>query len=140
MGGSYPPMVWYTRAIRDGTVGLMKPLHRLLARNMAVARIGADPHVLLAAAVVFAAVFIELVAGEDVLGLVVPAAVYLAIQVALAVRGPAGRSSALDTARLLVAFAAVFWMSLHNGDLAAMPLSGLYLPIVAMAAALGTRQ
>jgi diguanylate cyclase (GGDEF)-like protein len=118
----------------------MNPLRHHLARNPSVARIGADPHVLLAVAVVFAALFIELVAGEDVLGLVVPAAVYVTIQVALAVRRPAGRSSALDTARLLVAFAAVFWMSLHNGDLAAMPLSGLYLPIIAMAAALGTRQ
>ena len=95
---------------------------------------------LLAAAVIFAALFIELLAGEDVVGLLVPSAVYLAIQVALSLRGPAGRSPAVDTIRLLIALAAVFWMSLHNGDLAAMPLSALYLPIVGMAAVLGTRQ
>ena len=140
MGGSYAPIVWFTLKAEQGTVGLMESLRRQPAWGPAVTRIAADLHVLLAAAVIFAALFIELLAGEDVVGLVAPSAVYLTIQMALALRGPAGRSPALDTVRLLIALAAVFWMSLHNGDLAAMPLSALYLPIVAMAAVLGTRQ
>ena len=103
-------------------------------------RIAADPHVVLAVAIVFAALVIELVAGADAMGLVVPSAVYLTIQMVLAVRGPAGRSTVLDTARLLIALGVVFWMSLRSDDLAAMPLSCLYLLIVALAAVFGTRQ
>jgi diguanylate cyclase (GGDEF)-like protein len=103
-------------------------------------RITADPHVVLAVAIVFAALVIEVIAGADALGLVAPSAIYLTIQMILALRGPAGRSPALDTARLLVALAVVFWMTLRSADLAAMPLSCLYLLIVALAAVLGTRQ
>lgn len=103
-------------------------------------RIAADPHVVLAVAVVFAALTIELIAGADAVGLVAPSAIYLAIQIVFALRGSAGRSAALDTARLLVALAVVFWMSLRSDDLAAMPLSCLYLLIVGLAAVLGTRQ
>ncbi len=104
------------------------------------ARLASDPHLLLALAVVFAALVIELIAGADTLGLLVPSGIYLAIQGALALRAPAGRSAALDTARLLIALGVVLWMSLRSGDLAAAPLACLYLPIVAMAAVLGTRQ
>ena len=103
-------------------------------------RIAADPHVVLAVAIVFAALVIELVAGANAIGLVVPSAIYLTIQMVLAVRGPSGRSTALDTARLLIALGVVFWMSLRSDDLAAMPLSCLYLLIVALAAVFGTRQ
>ena len=105
-----------------------------------MSRLAADPHVLLAVAVVFAAVAIELLARVDAVGLVVPSAIYLAIQIVLALRAPAGRSPAVDTARLLIALGVVFWMSLRGHELSTMPLSCLYLPIVAMAAVLGTRQ
>ena len=105
-----------------------------------MSRVAADPHVLLAVAVVFAAVVIEFLARVDAVGLVVPSAVYLVTQIVLALRMPAGRSPAVDTARLLIALGVVFWMSLRGNELSTMPLSCLYLPIVAMAAVLGTRQ
>ena len=47
---------------------------------------------------------------------------------------------ALDTARLLFAAAAVIWMSVGSGNPATLPLASLVLPIIVMAAALGTRQ
>jgi len=112
--------------------------HHTLRR--ATNRVAADPHVVLAMAVVFAALVIEVIARADALGLIVPSAIYLTIQMALALRGPAGRSAALDTARLLIALAVVLWMTLRSDDLAAMPLSCLYLLIVGLAAVLGTRQ
>ena len=59
-------------------------------------RIAADPHVVLAVAIVFAALVIELVAGADAMGLVVPSAIYLTIQMVLALRGP---SRTIDGAR-----------------------------------------
>jgi diguanylate cyclase (GGDEF)-like protein len=111
-----------------------------IAWRPATTRVAADPHVLLALAVVFSALLIELLARVDAVGLVVPSAIYLAIQIVLALRMPAGRSPAVDTARLLIALGVVFWMSLRGADLSTMPLSCLYLPIVAMAAVLGTRQ
>ena len=106
----------------------------------ATSRLAADPHVLLALAVVFAALVIEVAAGSDALGLVVPAGLYLTVQIGLALRVPAGRSRAIDTARLLLALGVVFWMSLRESDPSSMPLAALYLPIVATAAVLGTRQ
>ncbi len=111
-----------------------------IAWRPATTRIAADPHVLLALAVVFAALVIEVLAHADAVGLVAPSLIYLAIQIVLALRMPAGRSPAVDTARLLIALGVVFWMSLRGDDLSTMPLSCLYLPIVAMAAVLGTRQ
>lgn len=105
-----------------------------------LSRVAADPHVILAVAVVFSALVIELIARGDAVGLIGSSAVYLIAQVALALRVPAERSPAIDTARLLVALAAVFWMSLRADNLAAAPLACLYLPIVALAAVLGTRQ
>jgi diguanylate cyclase (GGDEF)-like protein len=105
-----------------------------------MSRMAADPHVILAVAVVFAALLIELIAGLNAQGLVVPSAVYVTFQVVLALRTRAGRSPALDTARLLVALGIVSWMGLRGDGLEAMPLAMLYLPIVAMAAVLGTRQ
>jgi diguanylate cyclase (GGDEF)-like protein len=118
----------------------MDSLRSRFAWRRATTRVAADPHVLLALAVVFAALVIELLARVDAVGLVVPSAIYLAIQIVLALRMPAGRSAAVDTARLLIALGVVFWMSLRGDELSTMPLSCLYLPIVAMAAALGTRQ
>jgi diguanylate cyclase (GGDEF)-like protein len=117
----------------------MTPFRRPF-RHHTLTRVAADPHVLLALAVVFAALVIEVAAGADALGLVVPSSVYIAIQIGLALRVPAGRSPAVDTARLLIALGVVFWMSIRVNDLSSMPLSALYLPIVAMAAVLGTRQ
>lgn len=103
-------------------------------------RVAADPHVVLAVAIVFAALVIEMVAGADAMGLVVPSVIYITVQMAFALRGPVGRSALLDTARLLIALGVVFWMSLRSDDLAAMPLSCLYLLIVALAAVFGARQ
>lgn len=144
MGGPYHPIEWSTPPYRHGTVGEMTVLrHQTLLHltlRPAFSRIVADPHVVLALTVVFAAVVIELIAGADALGLIVPAAVYLTIQMVLALRGPAGRSAVLDTARLLVALGVVYWMTLRSDDLAAMPLSCLYVLIVALAAVQGTRQ
>jgi diguanylate cyclase (GGDEF)-like protein len=102
-------------------------------------RLAADPHVVLALAVVFAAIVIELIADADALWLVRPSAIYLALQTFLALRWPGRRTPAFDTARLLIALAAVFWMSLR-ADLASAPLSCLYLPIVVQAAIRGNRQ
>src|SRR5688500_8103214 len=139
MGGPYPPIVWSTPPPRDARVGVMgSELHHTLRR--ATNRVAADPHVVLAVAIVFAALVIEVIAGADALGLVAPSAIYLTIQTVLALSGPAGRSAALDTARLLIALAVVFWMTLRSDDLAAMPLSCLYLLIVGLAAVQGTRQ
>jgi diguanylate cyclase (GGDEF)-like protein len=118
----------------------MDSVRSRFAWRPAVSRVAADPHVLLALAVVFAALVIELLARVDAIGLVVPSALYLVIQIVLALRMPAGRSPAVDTARLLIALGVVFWMSLRGNELSTMPLSCLYLPIVAMAAVLGTRQ
>lgn len=103
-------------------------------------RLAADPHVLLAVAVVLAALFIELATRGNTLLVVAPALVYLAIQGAFALRGRMGRSTGVDTARLLLALAAVVWMSLGTGNPATLPIASLTLPIVVMAAALGARQ
>ena len=103
-------------------------------------RLAADPHVLLAVAVVLAALVIEMATRGNTVLVVVPALVYLGVQSLLALRGRKGRSPAIDTARLLFALAAVIWMSVGTGNPATLPLASLALPIVVMAAALGTRQ
>ena len=113
---------------------------RHAAWRQATTRLAADPHVLLALAVVFSALIIELIAGADAAGLIAPSVIYLAVQFTLALRVPAGRSPAVDTVRLLIALMVVFWMSLRADDLSTLPLACLYLPIVALAAVLGTRQ
>jgi diguanylate cyclase (GGDEF)-like protein len=103
-------------------------------------RLAADPHVLLAVAVVLAALIIELATRGNTLLVIAPALVYLAIQSALALRRRMGRSTGIDTARLLLALAAVVWMSFGTGNPATLPVASLTLPIVVMAAALGARQ
>ena len=103
-------------------------------------RLAADPHALLAVAVVLAALFIELATRGNTLLVVVPALVYLTIQSAFALRGRMGPSPGTDTARLLLALAAVLWMSFGTGNPATLPVASLTLPVVVMAAALGTRQ
>ena len=108
--------------------------------NSALTRVATDPHVMLALAVVFSALVIEVIAGADAIGLVLPSAAFLVVQIAIALRATGGRSPALDTARLLGALGVVLWMSLRADDLSAAPLACLYLPIVALAAVLGTRQ
>lgn len=99
-----------------------------------------DPHVLLALAIAASAVGSELVSeptgpldlGPPVLG-------NLLVQV-VGHRLAARRTrSGLDTARLLAAIIAVFWMSLHASAAGAVPLTLLYIPIVTMAAAIGWR-
>ena len=118
----------------------MAPLRRHRTLHHILTRIAADPHVLLALAVVFSALVIELIAGADAIGLVVPSIAFLAAQMVLALRTSATRSAALDTIRLLGALGVVLWMSLRTEDLSAAPLACLYLPIVALAAVLGARQ
>jgi len=103
-------------------------------------RLAADPHVLLAMAVVSAALVVEMASRGYVLALVVPSLVYLGGQSLLGLWARRHRSVALDTGRLLFAAAAVVWMSVGSGNPATLPLASLVLPIVVMAAALGTRQ
>ncbi len=103
-------------------------------------RLAADPHVLLALAVVVAALVIEWASRGDTLLVVVPSVVYLGTQCALGLRARRRRSEAEDTARLLFALVAVLWMSVGTGEPTTLPLASLVLPIVAMAAALGARQ
>lgn len=106
----------------------------------ALKRLAADPHVLLAVAVVLAAMVIEWASRSDTLLVVVPSIVYLSVQTGLGLGRRAGRSEGRDTGRLLFALAAVLWMSIGSGDASTLPLASLVIPIVAMAAALGTRQ
>ena len=140
MGGAYAPIVWSTPGRAPRTVTRMASVFRRPSSNAALTRVANDPHVTLAIAVVLSALAIELIAGADVLGLVVPSAAFLALQIGLAMRVPGGRSPALDTARLLGALGVVLWMSLRSNDLSAAPLACLYLPIVTLAAVLGKRQ
>ncbi len=109
------------------------------AVRRALSRIAADPHVLLAIAVVLAALVIELAAGADALPIVVPAIVLLTVQLVVALRAAPGRSVPLDTGRLVLTLAIVSWMSLRTGGLGTLPLTSLFIPIVAMSAALGLR-
>src|SRR3990170_7721429 len=95
-------MVWSTPPFGASRVGIMRSLG-YRSWHPAVTRITADPHVILAVAVVFSALAIEVIAGQDALGLVVPSAMYLMIQMVIALPGPAGRSTTFDTARLLIA-------------------------------------
>ena len=106
----------------------------------ALKRLAADPHVLLAAAVVLAALVIDWAAQGQSLVVFVPSVAYLGVQAALGLSRRVRRSPTADTTRLLLAVAAVLWMSVGTGDNATLPLASLILPIVAMAAALGTRQ
>jgi diguanylate cyclase (GGDEF)-like protein len=106
----------------------------------ALKRLAADPHVLLAVAVVLAAMVIEWASQGDTLLVAVPSLAFLGVQVGLGLGRRLGPSDARDTARLLFALAVVLWMSVGSGDTSTLPLASLVIPIVAMAAALGTRQ
>ena len=111
------------------------------ARHL-TARWAADPHVLMAVAVVIAVLAIEVVtqAGEA-RAIVLPSVVYLGLQLGItAVRRNSGEAVAFDAGRLLIALGAVFWMNQLTGDLGTFPLTSLYIPIVAMGAAMGTRE
>ncbi|MEJ7747757.1 MAG: diguanylate cyclase [Candidatus Limnocylindrales bacterium] len=107
-----------------------------------VARWAADPHVLLAIAVVFSALLVGWIAHPDAaLPILLPSTTYLLLQLFLAsVPGRDRVPLVFDVVRLLIALAAVFWMSLLAGEVGSLPLTSLYLPIVAMAAAMGARQ
>jgi len=106
----------------------------------ALRRLAADPHVLLAIAVVLAALVVESASQARPMLVAVQSIAFLGIQIAAGLKWRVGRPVAVDTARLLLALAAVMWMSLGTGDPATLPLASLLLPIVAMAAAMGTRQ
>ena len=103
-------------------------------------RMAADPHVLLAVAVVIAALIIEAVSQDRPTVVLAPSIAYLGIEIITGLRWPFGRRGAADTVRLLVALAAVLWMSVGTGDPVTLPLASLILPIIAMAAAIGARQ
>ena len=105
-----------------------------------LARLAADPHVQLAVAVVLAALAIEWATRADTFLLLWPGLVYLAIQTTLGLSRRIRRSAGADAGRLLLALAAVLWMSVGTGNAATLPLATLMLPIIAMAAALGTRE
>jgi diguanylate cyclase (GGDEF)-like protein len=106
----------------------------------ALRRLAADPHVLLAVAIVVAALVVEAVADGRPAVVVPPSIAFLSLQVAAGLRWRSAKPGAIDTARLLLALAAVVWMSVGTGDAATLPLASLLLPIVAMAAAIGARQ
>lgn len=106
----------------------------------ALKRLAADPHVLLAVAVVLAALVIEWASQGKTLLVAAPSVLYLGIQAGLGLSRRVRRSSKADTARLLLALAAVLWMSVGTGNDATLPLASLLLPIIAMAGALGARQ
>jgi diguanylate cyclase (GGDEF)-like protein len=103
-------------------------------------RLAADPHVLLAVAVVLAALVIEAVSQDRPTLVLVPSIVYLGIQVLTGLRWQSGQRGTADTVRLLIALAAVLWMSIGTGDPVTLPLASLILPVIAMAAAMGSRQ
>lgn len=98
-----------------------------------------DPHVALALAVVVAVVVIVSALGTDPLVVAIPGGAYLAIQIALGRRSAVAPSLILDTARLLIALAAIFGMSLATGDAASLPLILLGVPVVVLAASIGNR-
>jgi diguanylate cyclase (GGDEF)-like protein len=111
------------------------PIEVVLSRVLR--RLTADPHVLLAVAIALSALVIVLVDGSP-RTVLVPLSLFLLAQMGITLLvGDRRRTEALDTARLLLALAAVWGMNLRAGDPTALPLTSLYLPIVAMSAALG---
>jgi diguanylate cyclase (GGDEF)-like protein len=103
-------------------------------------RLAADQHVLLAIAIVLAALVVE-VASQSRPGLVaVPSVAFLTIQIVVGLLWRGAKPRGLDTARLILALGAVVWMSIGSGDPATLPLAALLLPIISMAAAMGTAQ
>ena len=112
----------------------IRPRGRRVIRHLA-----ADQHVVLAVAVVLAALVIELAARADPAAVLAPSLVYLPVQMVVAFQPRTARTRSGQTGRLLFALAAVCWINVNSGDPGALPLATLYLPIVAMAAALGTR-
>ena len=118
---------------------MIRPNRLRSSSRRALKRLAGDPHVLLAVAVVLAALVIELASRGNPILVVIPSVVYLVVQCALGLSPRARRSPTLDTARLLFALVAVIWMSIGTGNPATLPLASLTLPIVVMAAAMGTR-
>jgi diguanylate cyclase (GGDEF)-like protein len=100
-----------------------------------------DTHVLLAVAITLAATVIEIVAVEPGIAATARTAaiggLYVGLQVILGVWStPLSR----PTPRLLLAVAFVSGLGLTVGEIAARPMTSLYLPIVAAAAAYGRRE
>jgi hypothetical protein len=115
---------------------------RLRTARHLTARWAADPHVMLAVAIVVAALAIELVIRtDDALLIVLPCAVYLALQLTISsVARLRPEPPALAAGRLLIAVGAVFLMSRLTADQGTFPLATLYVPIVAMGAVIGARE
>lgn len=113
---------------------------RVPARSRRVVRrLAADPHILLAFAVVLSGLAVELVGQTRAVPALVSMAIYLVAQFTISVRMAGRRSEPIHTARLLLAVAAVVAISLLSDQIIALPLFGLYIPIIAMAAAIGWR-
>lgn len=111
-------------------------IRRFVRRTLT--RLAADPHVLLALALVFSALAVEIPTGVDLRVSVIPIVLYLVVQMAITVwLVGRRRSTRMDTLRLLLAVGAVIAITLRTGEVVAIPLFGLFLPIVAMAAAIG---
>lgn len=99
-------------------------------------RLAQDPHVLLSAAIVTVGSIIAFTPRTDVLLVLGPPAGILVVQCLLVLRGGI-RAPAVDTVRLLLSLAALFWLSLATGDPESLPLLMLCVPVVVLAAARG---
>jgi diguanylate cyclase (GGDEF)-like protein len=105
-------------------------------------RIGRDPHLLLSVALVAPVVGVQLAVGLDAWWLVGGLSVgFLALQAAFPTEARRAPRSFVALARLGLAVLYVAIVShLGHGEAGALPLAALYIPIVAMAAALGPRE
>lgn len=103
-----------------------------------LSRLAADPHVLLALALAFSALAVEIPTGVDLHVAVIPIVLYLVAQMTITIwLVGRQRPTRIDTVRLLLAVGAVIAISLRTGEVVTLPLLGLFIPIVAMAAAIG---
>ena len=110
-------------------------------RRRSTTRWAADPHVLLAIAIAISALSIELIVRPlDAYPVAVPCLALLLIQLVLSSARRQPDIVPADTARLLIAIVAVFWMSVLTADQGTFPLAVLYVPIVTMGAAMGATE
>ena len=104
-------------------------------------RLLGDAHVLLAAALVVPVLAVEALAADPHTGvLAIASGLLLGVQVALFVaarRVKRSRRHVWPTVRLLVALTFVAFANAYVGDAPTRPVAALYVPVVAMAAAIG---
>ncbi len=110
-------------------------------RRRSTALWAADPHVLLAIAIAISALSIELIVRPlDAYSVAVPCVALLFLQLLLSSVRRQPDIVPADTARLLIAIIAVFWMSVLTAEQGTFPLAVLYVPIVTMGAAMGATE